>query len=98
MATTTRKKLIIEKYTTLIDELEKYTDKSILPVLDGDNFDVVELIVYFNYFFMSCNHEDEYKSVILDIIDSNNIIIEPTAFDIVFPLILKFLIWFKNLL
>ena len=97
MATTTRKQLIIEKYTTLIDELEKYTDKSILPVL-GDDFDVVELIVYFNYFFMSCNHEDEYKSVILDIIDSNNIIIEPDKFKIVFPMMIEFLIWFKSLL
>jgi hypothetical protein len=51
MATTTRKHLIIDKYTTLINELEKYTDKSILPVL-GDDFDVVELIVYFNYFYI----------------------------------------------
>ena len=97
MATTTRKHLIIDKYTILINELEKYTPKSILPGL-GDDFDVVELIVYFNYFFMSCNTEEEYKLVILDIIESNNIIIEPTSFDIVFPLIHEFLIWFKNLL
>jgi hypothetical protein len=95
--TTTRKHLIIDQYTKLINELEKYTDKSILPVL-GDDFDVVELIVYFNYFFTSCNLEQEYKLVILDIIDANNIIIEPTSFDIVFPLIHEFLIWFKNLL
>ena len=95
--TTTRKKLIIDKYISLINELEKYTDKSILPVL-GDDFDVVELIVYFNYFFMSCESKDDYRMVVLDIIDSNNIIIEPTAFDIVFPLIFNFLIWFKNLL
>ena len=97
MATTTRKHLIIDQYTKLINELEKYTDKSILPVL-GDDFDVVELIVYFNYFFTSCESKDDYGKVILDIMDANNIIIEPTAFDIVFPLIHKFLIWFKNLL
>ena len=97
MATTTRKHLIIDKYTTLTHEIKKHTNDCILPVL-GDDFDVVELIVYFNYFFLSCESKDDYKMVVLDIIDSNNIIIEPTAFDIVFPLIHKFLIWFKNLL
>jgi hypothetical protein len=95
--TTTRKHLIIDKYTKLINDLEKYTDKSILPVL-GDDFDVVELIVYFNYFFMSCNLEQEYKMVVLDIIDSNNINIEPDKFKIIFPMIYDFLLWFKTLL
>jgi len=97
MATTTRKHLIIDQYTKLINELEKYTDKNILPIL-GDDFDVVELIVYFNYFFMSCNTEEEYKMVIIDIIDSNNINIEPDKFKIIFPMMIDFLIWFKNLL
>ena len=95
--TTTRKHLIIDKYTKLINDLEKYTLKSILPVL-GDDFDVVELIVYFNYFFMSCNAQDEYKMVILDIIDSNSINIEPDKFKIIFPMIFDFLLWFKSLL
>ena len=95
--TTTKKKLIIDKYMTLTKELEKYTDKSILPVL-GNDFDVVELIVYFNYFFMSCNLKEEYRLVILDIIDSNNINIEPDKFKIIFPMIHHFLVWFKDLL
>ena len=96
--TTTRKHLIIDKYTKLIDDLEKYTDKkSILPVL-GDDFDVVELIVYFNYFFMNANSEEEYKMVVLDIIDSNNINIEPDKLKIIFPMIYDFLLWFKSLL
>ena len=95
--TTTRKKLIIDKYMTLTNELEKYTDKSILPVL-GDDFDVDKLIVYFNYFFMNSNNEEEYRLVILDIIDSNNINIEPHKFKIVFPMIHNFLLWFKTLL
>ena len=95
--TTTRKHLIIEKYTKLINDLEKYTDKNILPVL-GDDFDVVELIVYFNYFFMNANSKDEYKMVVLDIIDSNNINIEPDKFKIIFPMIYDFLLWFKSLL
>ena len=89
--TTTRKHLIIDKYTKLINDLEKYTDKSILPVL-GDDFDVVELIVYFNYFFMNANSEQEYKVVILDIIDSNNINIEPDKLKIIFPMKLFLLI------
>ena len=95
--TTTRKHLIIDKYTKLIDDLEKYTDKNILPVL-GDDFDVVELIVYFNYFFMNANSKDEYKMVVLDIIDSNNINIEPDKLKIIFPMIHDFLVWFKSLL
>ena len=95
--TTTRKHLIIDKYTTLIKDIELYTDKSILPVI-GDDFDVVELIVYFNYFFMNSNNEEEYRLVILDIIDSNNINIEPNKFKIVFPMIHNFLLWFKTLL
>ena len=95
--TTTRKHLIIDKYTKLINDLEKYTDKNILPVL-GDDFDVVELIVYFNYFFMNANSKDEYKMVVLDIIDSNNINIEPDKLKIIFPMIYDFLLWFKSLL
>ena len=95
--TTTRKKLIIDKYTNLIKDLELHTPKSILPTL-GDDFDVVELIVYFNYFFMNANSKDEYKMVVLDIIDSNNINIEPDKFKIIFPMIFDFLLWFKTLL
>ena len=98
MATTTRKQLLIDKYTILIKDLEQYTtDKPILPLLD-DDFLVVELIVYFNYFFLSCNNEEEYRMVVLDIIDSNNINIEPDKFKIVFPMIHDFLLWFKTLL
>ena len=89
--------LIIDKYTTLIKDLELYPPKSILPVLD-DDFDVVELIVYLNYFFMSCENKEEYRLVILDIIDSNNINIEPDKLKIIFPMIHDFLVWFKSLL
>ena len=95
--TTTRKQLLVDKYTTLIKDLEQYTEKPILPLLD-DDFLVVELIVYFNYFFLSCNNEEEYRMVVLDIIDSNNVNIEPDKFKIVFPMIFEFLVWFKSLL
>ena len=95
--TTTRKKLIIDKYISLINELEKHTDKSILPVL-GDDFDVVELIIYFNYFFMSCESKDDYQMVVLDIVEANSIKIEPDTFNRIFPMMHDFLLWFKTLL
>ena len=84
--------MIIDKYTALINDLEKYTDKTIVPVLD-DDFECCELILYFNY-------KEEYRMVILDIIDSNNINIntEANRFTIVFPMIHDFLVWFKSLL
>ena len=98
MATTTRKHLIIGKYTDLTDNIKKHTNDCILPVLDNDEFDVVELIVYFNYFFTSCESKDDYRMVVLDIIDANSVNIEPDIFNRIFPMIFDFLLWFKTLL
>ena len=91
--TTTRKKLIESKYNELIKNIETY-NINILPKLD-DEFDVIELLFFFNFYFGGC--KDNFKEPLLDIIKTKNINISDDTFNTLYPTIETFLIFFKNL-
>ena len=90
---TTRKILIETKYNQLIKHIETY-NINILPKLD-DDFDVIELLFFFNFYFGGC--KDNFKEPLLDIIKTKNIKISDDTFSKLYPVIETFLIFFKNL-
>ena len=90
---TTRKKIIETKYNELIKHIETY-NINILPKLD-DDFDVIELLFFFNFYFGGC--KDNFKEPLLDIIKAKNINISDDVFNKLYPVIESFLIFFKNL-
>jgi hypothetical protein len=91
--TTTRRKLIEEKYNLLIKHIETY-NINILPPLT-DEFDTIDLLFYFNFYFGGC--KDNFKEPLLNIIKTKNIIISDDTFNKLYPIIETFLLFFKNL-
>lgn len=92
--TITRKQLIIEKYSLLI---EKLTDTGILgdelfPSLD--DMDVSDLIFYFQIQFPD---SDKYTSAIEDLFDCKGIKLKPKDKTKIINIILPFLELFRNI-
>ena len=90
---TTRKILIETKYNELIKHIGTY-NINILPPL-SDEFDVIELLFFFNFYFGGC--KDNFKEPLLDIIKTKNIKISDDTFNKLYPIIETVLIFFKNL-
>ena len=96
MTTTTRKILLTDKYTELIENIKKYTNVKVLPVLDED-LDLCDMVLYFNYYFLDCHTIEDYRRVILSIMESKDILLEPAIFETIFVYIYEFLVWYKTL-
>jgi uncharacterized protein (UPF0276 family) len=92
MSTTTRKLLIIEKYTELCTRLKEYLTETFLPVL-GVDVDVVDLLFYINLHFAGQTYRDGVKALI----DTHNIKVADVVFEELFPLVEAFLIWLRAL-
>ena len=92
--TTTRKKIIIKKYNELLNNIKLvYTTNTLLPSLD--DFDIVELLFYFNFYFGS--YKDDFNIPLKEIIKTKNIEITDDEYNKIYPLIHDFLINFKKL-
>ena len=92
--TTTRKILIETKYNELINTIETY-NINILPKL-SDEFDTIDLLFFFNFYFGGCK-DNNFKEPLINIIKTKNIIISDDTFNRLYPIIETFLIFFKNL-
>ena len=89
--TTTRRELITNAYNKLIKDIEPY---DILPKLD-DDFDLVELLYFFNIYFGQC--KDNFEAPLKYLIKSKNLSIDEETFNKLYPSIHSFLIFFKSL-
>ena len=96
MTTTTRKILLTDKYTELIENIKKYTNIKVLPILDED-LDLCDMVLYFNYYFLNCQTVEEYRHVIIELFESKDILLEPAIFETIFVYIYDFLVWYKAL-
>ena len=94
MTTTTRRKILHDNYNQLIVNIRKHTNEIIFPSLE--DMDLIELIFYFNHFFGSIE-EPDYKRTIMDIMNVKNIILDEKTFEMVYPFIFDFLVFFKLL-
>ena len=92
--TTTRRKVLYDNYNQLIVNIRKHTNEIIFPSLE--DMDLIELIFYFNHFFESIQ-EPDYKRTILDIMKVKNIILGDKTFEMIYPFIFDFLVFFKSM-
>jgi hypothetical protein len=92
--TTTRKHLIVQHYNKLLLDIKKvYITEELLPNLE--DFDIVELLFYFNFYFGS--YTDDFNEPIKKIIEEKDIIITNNEYDLIYPLIKEFLMFYKSL-
>ena len=94
---TTRRALIIKKYTALETELKQYFSAELFPSLEEGTAEVSDLVFLLTMTFVGVNDDDQYKEKIASLVTSNKIIITDDVFDIVCPLIAEFVKWLKAL-
>ena len=92
---TTRKTLIVAKYTVLELELKKHLDNSLFPSLD--TVDLVDIVYYITLIFAGIESDKGYREKIRELITTDNINVDATKFDIIAPLIIEFIDWLKKL-
>ena len=80
----TKKKLIIEKYLLMVEQLRKILNVDIFPEFN----DVVDILFYFQYNFMMVQHPPEK---IEDLLEINNIKLDDNTFGDVSEIILEFI-------
>ena len=94
--TTTRKTLIINQYLRMDKEIENKIDKKILPSIDDNTYDFIDLVTMFTYHFIdiSDKNKEEKINTIIEMLDIDLSEIEK---NVVYPIFYEFVIWFKNL-
>ena len=91
---TTRKILITNNYLRLCKDIEIKIDKKIMPNID--DYDFVDLITLFNYYFIDINNNN-YKEKINYIISLQpELELTKQELDIIYPLVYDFINWYKN--
>ena len=92
---TTTKILITNNYLRLCKDIEIKIDKKIMPNID--DYDFVDLITLFNYYFIHINNNN-YKEKINYIISLQpELELTKQELDIIYPLVYDFINWYKNL-
>ena len=95
--TTTRRIIIIEKYSILKDCVNKITEKShFLP--DKNDIDLADFLFLLSYQFMNVKTDDQFTVKIQELLKSYSIELDENEFCLVFPLIKEFVLWFKQLM
>ena len=89
-----RKTHISNNYLRLCKNIEIKIDKKIMPNID--DYDFVDLITLFNYYFIDVN-DNNFKEKIDYIISlQNEINLTEDELSIIYPLIYDFIKWYKN--
>ena len=83
---TTKKDILIEKYTIMINNIKIHTDIKIFP--DINDFELYEILYYFKLYFF--NYEDSYTTI-KNIITEKNLDITDDILILIFPYIKEFL-------
>ena len=95
MKQTTRKHLIIQNYNKLLIDIDKvYKTDKLLPNLE--DFDIVEILFYFGFYFPT-EYTDDFHIPLKKIIEEKDIIISDSEYNLIYPLIKEFLIFYKSL-
>lgn len=92
---TTRKALIIQKYTALEAELKLYIKDEIFPSLDS--IDVADLVYIITMLFLGIDTPDAYDLKITELIQTNKISMTDDVYSKISPLIIEFIVWLKSL-
>jgi hypothetical protein len=92
---TTRKKMIVERYTALMEDVREHLPagaEGILPSLD--DYDVADLAYYFSFIFPGgCDIDSVVRKQICSCVECTE-----KQFDILIPKIREFVVWFQKLI
>ena len=61
----TRKQIMIKKYSELLESIKLYTDNEIFPVLNVDDFSLYEIIYFYELYFFN-KDETIIKNIIIE--------------------------------
>jgi hypothetical protein len=86
----TKKQLIIRKYLLMVKQLKKILHVDIFPEFTN----VIDILFYFQYSFMMCNHPPEK---IEDLLEINNIKLDDNTFGDVSEIILDFIFLLQSI-
>ena len=92
---TTRRDLIIDKYKKLEEELKTVITDDIFP--DIETIDLADIIFLLTFIFLGIDTVGEYERKIDEIMESKNIVTTDENRRLMFPKIIKFICWLKNL-
>ena len=91
----TRREIIVEKYNTLIIDINNIYKKDISFLPSLDNTDLYDLIFNFNLIFGS--YTDNFHAPLRNMLSIKNIDVTNEEYKQIYPLIHRFLIFFKTL-
>jgi hypothetical protein len=93
---TTRKEIIINKYLEFQTKI-KFIDIDIKLFPSLEDYDIIDILIYFNTMFSGTNDFQEYENIIKDLITFQSIDIEPEQLEKAIPIIIQFIDEFKLL-
>lgn len=95
--TTTRKILITNQYLRLCKTINQILDKTnVLPNIDDDNYDFIDIIFMFNIYFIDCD-DNNYKQKINNLINIVSIDLTNNELNLIYEPIYEFVKWYKQL-
>ena len=96
---TTRKDLIIEKYSILKEEIKKISDEDSLFGISQDINDdsIADLVFYVTMLFVGVDTETQYENKIKELLELNDISMCEKDESKVIVLVRDFVQWLKNL-
>ena len=87
----TKKEFLTEQYINFINEIKTIIDIDIFPSLD--DVDITDVLLFFQ---MSFTDENDYESIVKNIMDMSGIDIPDEQFNKAMPIITKYISELKN--
>ena len=91
----TRRELIINTYKTLEKDLKTVFDDELFP--DIEEIDLADIIFLLTFIFLGIETVEAYEKKIDEIIESKNIVTTDDNKRLIYPKIIKFICWLKQL-
>ena len=91
----TRRELIIQKYSALELELSNYTDGYLFPSLQ--EIDICDFVYYVTLTFVGVDTEEQFQRKIKELAVSNGVVMSDDVFEKVVPLVMELIVWLKKL-
>jgi hypothetical protein len=92
---TTKKELILRKYLVLTTELKKHLGENSNLLPPADDMDVADLIFFISMFFTGGG--GGYRENIKSLIVANCLKVSDETFETVYPLVIEFIDFVKNM-
>ena len=92
--TTTRKGMIQEKYEQLVRDIEKYAPEGSPAFPKLDEFDITDVVFLFSMHF---DKSTNIREKVLELFDGCGVEVDDKTFELGYPYIEKFVLWFQTI-